>query len=465
MPTPPLRRCDRKQCRRSAGSAAAARRSRVRPAGCSPARLDCSAACSSAASNSAHDASDALGCVHRDVGSTEHRRGIRLTRSGRDDAGGERIGQVDAGDLDRARDLQCDPIDRRLDVRRVVGPVDHDRELVSAEPRQHVGRGGGTGGAARARTISSWSPDSCPSVSFTSLNRSRSISTRWWADPSRRASSSPSSGPPVRQTGEFVGQRLVRDPHEAGMVTRHVDAEPAEVRPVVVHDHPRHVTEPDPLDRHWCALVRCGRSGHPHVTALGIDPEVLDVIGVQRARGDPATATRRRDHPTTLCVSPTTSTTPPFRSVRWASPPAAPSAWSTSPRDSRIDTRVRCPSTPKPAMSIAAMATASIAVVDPERPPVTAITTTVSVERNDVVVDRREHGVIRDDGDEHDRTQPVVVGDQRDEERKDADVEDELGLAKRTLETARSAPGPAAAAATPGGQDERPVARRRNSPR
>ncbi len=84
---------------------------------------------------------------------------------------------------------------------------------------------------------------------------------------------------PVRKPRELIRQRLRGDLHQPHLLCCHVDAEPAEVWPFVVHHHARDVADPDPptVGRAQPDDPVDQFAGH-HI--VGIDPEIVDVVGV-----------------------------------------------------------------------------------------------------------------------------------------------------------------------------------------
>ena len=119
----------------------------------------------------------ALGLVHRDVGALEQ---------------AERVARVlgEERDADAGVDVHADPADARTScssaarsrrpaalARRLVARVEHDRELVAAEPRQRVARRAAPSSRRGPIWRSTSSPAWWPSVSLSSLKPSRSISS------------------------------------------------------------------------------------------------------------------------------------------------------------------------------------------------------------------------------------------------------------------------------------------------
>ena len=107
-----------------------------------------------------------------------------------------------------------DPLGDRLHRGGIRDVLDQQRELITAQPRRHVGVAARPRTAAVPAATSSSSPTLWPIVSLTTLKSSRSTNSTPAVVPSRRVASQPAGGPvleqqPVGQPGQRVVERPV----------------------------------------------------------------------------------------------------------------------------------------------------------------------------------------------------------------------------------------------------------------
>ena len=174
----------------------------------------------------------ALGADHRDLGLAQEfvgRRRGRVSRARCPMRRGEE--PVPPVERERLAQLACDPIRDLVRLRGVHDRVEHERELVAAEPRDRVTRAGGCGRDADPPPSAACPRRHARGVSLTTLNRSRSSritpieassSGRWPAsacamrsDSSSRFGQARSSGRRERRAGRHRRVARSRAPIDA----------------------------------------------------------------------------------------------------------------------------------------------------------------------------------------------------------------------------------------------------------
>ncbi len=117
-----------------------------------------------------------LRLIHRDVGVVEQSHRLRAVDGAYRDSDARGDGDLPAADVERLLESGADVARHRLDLERAFDVLEQDGELVAAEPSDQVASAN-TSGEPLHDGLSSMSPASWPSVSFTVLNRSRSSSS------------------------------------------------------------------------------------------------------------------------------------------------------------------------------------------------------------------------------------------------------------------------------------------------